>query len=68
MFTRLKLDRELLTAQEVADRLAVGVRTLQRMVERGEVPQPIRFSRKLIRWRMCDVADYIEGLRERPAS
>ena len=68
MFTRLKFDRDLLTPQEVADRLSVGVRTLWRMVERGEVPQPIRFNRKLIRWRLCDVVKYVERLRSRTAS
>jgi excisionase family DNA binding protein len=68
MFESLKFDRDLLTPQEFADRLAVGVRTLWRMVERGEVPPPIRFNRKLVRWRMCDVAEYVEGLRTRPAS
>ncbi len=68
MFRTLKFDRDLLTPQEVADRLSVGVRTLWRMVERGEVPQPIRFNRKLIRWRLCDIADYVKGLRSRTAS
>jgi len=68
MFRSLKFDRDLLTPQEVADRLSVGVRTLWRMVERGEVPQPIRFNRKLIRWRLCDVTKYVERLRSRTAS
>jgi excisionase family DNA binding protein len=68
MFQTLKFDRDLLTPQEVADRLSVAVRTLWRMVERGDFPQPIRFNRKLIRWRQCDVANYVEGLQSRPAS
>jgi excisionase family DNA binding protein len=68
MFESLKFDRDLLTPQEFANRLAVGMRTLWRMVERGEVPPPIRFNRKLVRWRMSDVAEYVEGLRARPAS
>ena len=41
----------LVPAREVARRLSVAVRTLYRMVRRGDVPQPIRLNRKLVRWR-----------------
>jgi predicted DNA-binding transcriptional regulator AlpA len=52
----------LLTSQHVADRLAVSVRTLWRLVKRGEFPQPIRYNRKLVRWKSGDVQRYIDGL------
>jgi excisionase family DNA binding protein len=53
---------DLLTAGEVARRLRVSVRTLYRLTLRGQVPQPIRFSRKLVRWRARDIARYVRGL------
>lgn len=53
---------ELLTSQEVAKRLAVSVRTLWRLVAAGKVPQPVRYNRKLVRWKTVDVARYIESL------
>src|SRR5580692_1614137 len=40
----------LLTSQHVADLLSVSVRTLWRMVERGQFPAPARFNRKLVRF------------------
>lgn len=53
---------DLLTAQEVARRLSVGVRTLYRMAEAGVVPRPIRFNRKLVRWRATDIERYLQEL------
>src|SRR5690242_3130030 len=47
---RDELPPDLLTAQEVARRLSIGVRTLYRLVRAGRVPPPMRFNRKLIRW------------------
>jgi len=46
----------LLTAAEVARRLHVTVRTVYRLVARGEFPAPIRLGRKVARWREADVA------------
>jgi predicted DNA-binding transcriptional regulator AlpA len=68
MQTPLKIDRDLLSAQDVADRLSVAVRTLWRMVERGDFPPPIRFNRKLVRWRARDLVAYVQHLEVRPAS
>ena len=39
-----------LTPAQVARMLAVGIRTLWRMVRGGVIPQPHRLTRKLIRW------------------
>ena len=57
-----KGDQDLLTSQQVADRLAVSVRTLWRLIARGEFPQPIRYNRKLVRWKSGDVEQYIDSL------
>jgi excisionase family DNA binding protein len=52
----------LMTSQQVADRLAVSVRTLWRLVASGRIPPPIRYNRKLVRWKTGDVDRYIETL------
>ena len=53
---------DLLTSQQVAERLAVSVRTLWRLVAAGKFPQPVRYNRKLVRWKNVEVARYIETL------
>ena len=54
--------KDLLTARDVAERLSVSVRTLWRMAARGDLPRPIRYNRKLVRWKTVDVTRYIETL------
>jgi excisionase family DNA binding protein len=39
-----------LTPADVAKLLSIGVRTVWRMLATGRLPQPIRLSRKLVRW------------------
>jgi excisionase family DNA binding protein len=53
---------ELMTSQQVAERLSVSVRTLWRLVAAGKFPQPVRYNRKLVRWKTVDVTRYIEAL------
>jgi excisionase family DNA binding protein len=53
---------ELLTSQQVAQKLAVSVRTLWRLVASGKFPQPVRYNRKLVRWKNAEVSRYIESL------
>jgi predicted DNA-binding transcriptional regulator AlpA len=53
---------DLLTSHQVADRLSISVRTLWRMVRAGTFPQPIRYNRKLVRWKTTDVVRYIAEL------
>jgi excisionase family DNA binding protein len=57
-----KTGPELLTSQQVAERLSVSVRTLWRLVAAGKFPQPVRYNRKLVRWKTTEVARYIETL------
>jgi excisionase family DNA binding protein len=54
--------KDLLTGQEVADRLSISVRTLYRLVAGGQFPRPIRFSRKLVRWKADDVRRHLDAL------
>ncbi len=55
---------DLLTAQQVAERLMMSVRTLYRLVKRGRAPRPIRLGRKLIRWRRRDIERYVRRLED----
>ncbi len=55
-------DPELLTSHQVARRLSLSVRTLWRLVRAGKFPQPIRYNRKLVRWKTVDVIRYIAEL------
>jgi len=54
---------DFLTSQQIADKLGVSPRTVWRMVEKGSLPQPIRYNRKLVRWRISDVEKYL-GTKE----
>lgn len=51
---------ELLTAKQMARRLGISARTVWRLLERGQFPEPIRNSRKLIRWPVTDLARAVE--------
>jgi excisionase family DNA binding protein len=51
----------LLNAREVADLLCVHLRTVYRLLERGQLPQPIRFGRKIVRWRAEDLRRRLTG-------
>lgn len=53
---------DLLTSQQVAERLAMSVRTVWRLVAAGKFPQPVRYNRKLVRWKSVDVDRYIDSL------
>jgi excisionase family DNA binding protein len=53
---------ELLTSREVARRLAISVRTLFRLVRAGKFPEPVRYNRRLVRWKSEVVALYIQQL------
>jgi predicted DNA-binding transcriptional regulator AlpA len=53
--------KDLLTARDVACRLSIGVRTLWRLVAQKRLPQPIRYTRKLVRWKTMDIDRYIQS-------
>jgi predicted DNA-binding transcriptional regulator AlpA len=58
----LPVGAELLTSYQVAERLSVSVRTLWRLVASGKFPQPVRYNRKLVRWKTVDVSNYVASL------
>ncbi len=53
---------DLLAVQEVAHRLNMSIRTVHRLVARGVLPPPVRFNRKLVRWKKSDIDHYIASL------
>jgi excisionase family DNA binding protein len=59
-------DIEMLAAKEVAALLGISVRTVWRLRARGELPQPIRYSRKLVRWRRDHLERFLEARLMQP--
>ena len=55
-------EEKMLTVLQVADLLVVSERTIWRLVERGEMPQPLRINRKLVRWKASAIAKWMEDL------
>ena len=58
--------KDLLTAREVANRLSISLRTLYRMLARGQLPRPIRLGRRHVRWKAIDVQHYLDQLKPGP--
>jgi excisionase family DNA binding protein len=54
--------QRMLTPADVAEQLCVSIRTVWRMVERGDIPPPIRWSRKLVRWHAEAIERYLAEL------
>lgn len=50
-----------LKVQEVAELLGVHRRTVWRLVSSGDLPEPIRISAKVVRWRVVDLEDHLTG-------
>jgi DNA-binding transcriptional MerR regulator len=51
----------LLTPGEVAGRLRCSVRTVERYVEQGLLPEPIRLSPQKRLWRESDIQRFLDG-------
>ncbi len=58
----------MLSAAELAERLCISARTLWRMVQREDFPQPVRFNRKLVRWKTSEVEVWVAEQQSRPAA
>ncbi|WP_330997897.1 helix-turn-helix transcriptional regulator [Gluconobacter oxydans] len=53
---------QLLTAQEVADKLRTTPSNLYRKIKAGRFPAPIQLSVRCVRWRESDVARWLNSL------
>lgn len=51
----------LVSKRNVAARLDVSERTIERLVERGEFPQPVRLSANRISWRSDEIDRFIDS-------
>ncbi len=49
----------MLSSHQVARKLSVSCRTIWRMVRAGQLVPPVRYSRKLVRWRTEDVERWV---------
>jgi excisionase family DNA binding protein len=49
-----------MTSEHVAA-LDISLRTLWRLVAKGQLPQPMRLNRKLVRFRKADVVAWLDG-------
>ncbi len=56
---------ELLTIEEVADRLRVSVLTVRWLRQEGRFAPAIKVGRRLM-WDACDVAAWLDAQRETP--
>lgn len=52
-----------ITVQETADRMSVSRATLDRLVARGEFPQPFQFSDRTLRFDRDEVEGWIAAQR-----
>lgn len=53
---------ELLTVDQVAAMLNINKRQLWKMEKAEVIPAPIRWNKKLIRWKLSDIKAYIASL------
>jgi excisionase family DNA binding protein len=56
------MSTDLITRAELARRMGISTRTVDRLVSNGKLPPPLKFSRKLQRFRADEVAARIEQL------
>jgi predicted DNA-binding transcriptional regulator AlpA len=56
------MGRQLLSAKQVATRLSVTPRTVWRWVAEKRLPEPVRLSRKCVRWWNTDVEYFLQEL------
>lgn len=55
------MEAGLLTIKQVAEIFGVSTRTISRMVKESGLPKPIKYGKKVIRWREADIQSYING-------
>lgn len=53
---------QLLTAQEVADKLRTTPSNLYRKIKAGKFPAPIQLSIRCVRWKESDVVQWLNNL------
>lgn len=62
------MQKDLLTAREVAQRLGISVRTIWRWTALGQIPAPVRPggpTGRVVRWKTQDIERYVNSLPAR---
>ncbi len=54
----------LATYADVAQMLGVSVKTLRRLVAAGDIPSPLRFGRRILRWRVDVIQAWLDKKNE----
>ncbi len=54
----------LLKIGEVQAFVGVGETAIKNMVRQGRLPAPLKLSKRCVRWRAGDLADWVDGLGE----
>ena len=54
------LDVALVSAAQIAEACSVSVKTIRRWHERGIMPPPKRFGRRLLRWDKNEIENWIQ--------
>jgi excisionase family DNA binding protein len=49
----------MLRIEQVAAMLAVSRRTVYRMLDAGQLPEPIRFGKRMLRWLSSQITEWI---------
>lgn len=53
-------DRYAIDTKQLAATLGIHPRTVARLVQRGELPPPIRLGPRILRWRVTDLEKALE--------
>jgi excisionase family DNA binding protein len=56
---------DLLTVREVAQRLALGTRTVWKWSRSGQLPAPIRLGNRTVRWRAAEIDRFVQESQPR---
>jgi predicted DNA-binding transcriptional regulator AlpA len=52
----------LIDKKAVAGLMSVSIRTVQNLMTAGRLPKPVQLDRRLVRWKLSDIEDYISNL------
>ena len=58
-----KVEDRMLRINEVADILSVCSRTVRRMVQRGELPEPVKMNKRCVAFLTSDINNYIKNIK-----
>ena len=56
--------KEFLDSKEVCKRYSICLMTLDRWQKRGLIPQPLRFGRRVLRWRLSTLESWEQTMEE----